>query len=91
MTKRFACATAVLGFAACLMVRGLAASADPTTQPTVAAVPTTQPVNKICPVTKDAIDPNITVVYDGKVIAFCCKDCVDKFKADPQKYLKDLK
>jgi YHS domain-containing protein len=61
---------------------------DPTT------APTSQPmaVNTICPVTKEPVDPKVaTVQYDGKTIGFCCPDCIKEFKADPEKYMKDLK
>jgi YHS domain-containing protein len=51
-----------------------------------------KPVNKFCPIEKDnEIDPKVTTTYEGKVIAFCCAECIDKFKADPKKYMKDLK
>jgi YHS domain-containing protein len=64
------------------------ASADPTTQPT------TKPMisNKLCPVTKEAVDPKIqTVEYKGMTIGFCCEDCIKEFKADPDKYAANLK
>lgn len=67
---------------------------EPATRPTTqtAAAPTTKPVNTMCAVENDdPIDPNVTTVYNGKVVAFCCKDCVPKFKQDPEKYMKNLK
>ena len=33
----------------------------------------------------------ITKVYDGQEIKFCCKPCVKKFHANPEKYLARLK
>ena len=30
----------------------------------------------------------IKVVYKGKSYYLCCQDCVPKFKADPEKYIK---
>jgi YHS domain-containing protein len=70
------------------------ASADqPTTAPS--NVPATQPmvaVNKLCPVTGEAVDPKVpTLQYAGKTIGFCCSDCVNEFKADPEKYMAHLK
>jgi YHS domain-containing protein len=66
-------------------------AAEPTTQP-AATQPAGKPINKICPVEKEEIDPDgPTVVYQGKVIGFCCKSCVKKFNANPEKYMKDLK
>ncbi len=51
-----------------------------------------KPINKYCPVNRgDEIDPNVTTVYKGKTIGFCCPDCVDIFKKDPDKYLAGLK
>ena len=70
------------------------ANEQPTTKPTTA--PTTQaadkPVNKFCAVEKDnEVDPKVTLLYKGKVIGFCCKDCIKDFEKDPEKYMKDLK
>ena len=49
-------------------------------------------VNKFCPVTREPVDPKVpTVQYDGKTIGFCCEDCIKDFKADPEKYMKNLK
>ena len=49
------------------------------------------PVNTVCPVTGSPVNPKYSVVYDGKVIGFCCPDCVDEFKKDPEKYMKTIK
>ncbi len=52
----------------------------------------TTPVNKNCAVETDQpIDPNVTVVYNGKTYGFCCQDCVKKFNADPEKYAANAK
>ena len=60
----------------------------PTTRPTASA----KPINKYCAVDRDdAVDPTVTYLYQGKVIGFCCEDCIPKFKADPEKYMKGLK
>jgi YHS domain-containing protein len=64
-------------------------------QATTAA--TTKPengaINQFCPIQKDnKIDPKgKTYTYNGKIIGFCCPDCIDDFKKDPEKYMKDLK
>ncbi len=50
-------------------------------------------VNKICPVMGNEIkDPEKApkYEYDGKTYYFCCAGCVDKFKADPEKYIAKL-
>lgn len=64
----------------------------PTTAPTTQASATAQPINKYCPIQRDhAVDPTVTYLYQGKVIGFCCEDCIPDFKKDPEKYMKDLK
>ena len=56
------------------------------------APPSTQPVNKMCVVMpEDPVDTNVTYVYKDQTIGFCCKDCIPKFKANPEKYMKNVK
>jgi YHS domain-containing protein len=43
-----------------------------------------------CPVMGGAIDKAIFTEYKGKKVYFCCKDCVEKFKANPEKYVAKL-
>jgi len=69
-------------------------SASPATAP--ASAPATQAsakaINQFCAVeTKNKVDPKVTTVYNGKVIAFCCEDCIPDFKKDPSKYMASLK
>lgn len=65
------------------------AAAQPTTGPSTQ--PAT-PINKFCAVDREnKIDPKVTWTYQGKVIGFCCPDCIPMFKKDPEKYLKGLK
>ena len=45
---------------------------------------------KICPLMGEKINPEIYVDHNGKRIYFCCKGCINKFKADPVKYMKKL-
>jgi YHS domain-containing protein len=87
-------AAAVAVCAAVLIEAPRFVAAGPTTAPAVAAAPTTAPatqptvaVNKHCPVSGDAVDPAVTVVYKGKTYAFCCSDCVKTFNKDPEKYV----
>jgi YHS domain-containing protein len=63
----------------------------PATRP--AATQPSKPVNKYCAVEgKDhEIDPKVTTVYKGKTIGFCCKDCIEEFNKDPEKYVKSMK
>ena len=43
-----------------------------------------------CPVMGGDIDKTVYTDYKGKRVYFCCKMCVDKFNADPEKYLEKL-
>ena len=65
----------------------------PTTKPAATQPAASKPVNKFCAVEGEdhEIDPKVTVVYKGKTIGFCCKDCVEEFQKDPEKYVKRLK
>jgi YHS domain-containing protein len=68
------------------LLGGVLLAADPSTQESK------KPVNKMCAVMpQDAVDPKITYEYKGKLIGFCCQDCIPEFKKDPEKYMKDLK
>jgi hypothetical protein len=54
--------------------------------------PVGKPVNKFCAVeTEHEIDPAVTIVHNGKIIGFCCADCIKDFKKDPDKYVKGMK
>lgn len=44
-----------------------------------------------CIVSGDKIDPTVpAVVHNGQQVKFCCKACVKKFQANPEKYLIKL-
>ena len=44
-----------------------------------------------CIVAGDKIDPAIPpIVYKGQQVKFCCKGCVKKFNANPDKYMTKL-
>ena len=50
-----------------------------------------QEINKMCPVmTEEEADPEMTITFRGKTVAFCCDTCMEKFKANPDKYLPRL-
>jgi YHS domain-containing protein len=68
-------------------------AAMPTTMPAATQASATQkPINKYCAVDRDnEVDPTVTYLYQGRLIGFCCDDCIPKFKKDPEKYMKDLK
>ncbi|MBA4317661.1 MAG: hypothetical protein C0412_04605 [Flavobacterium sp.] len=47
--------------------------------------------NEVCPVMGNKVNPKTpTAEYKGKTIGFCCAGCDAKFKADPEKYMKNL-
>ena len=43
-----------------------------------------------CPIMGNAIDKTVFTEYQGQKVYFCCAGCIDKFKAEPEKYVKDL-
>lgn len=57
-----------------------------------AALPGGQaPQNQFCPVlTEEKVDPEISIVHEGRTIGFCCERCVKKFRAAPAAYLGNL-
>ncbi len=46
----------------------------------------------VCPVSGEPVskDTNITYTYNGKVYRFCCPGCIEAFKKDPEKYIKNM-
>ncbi|MGE3109494.1 MAG: c-type cytochrome domain-containing protein [Phycisphaerales bacterium] len=49
------------------------------------------PVNAVCPVSGKAVDAEFALVYQGRVVGFCCKHCVAQFLDDPAKYADKIK
>lgn len=45
------------------------------------------PANTVCPVTGRPVVPEITAVHGGRLLAFCCGDCRERFLADPARYV----
>ncbi|MBP7829153.1 MAG: hypothetical protein KA248_04475 [Kiritimatiellae bacterium] len=43
-----------------------------------------------CPVMGGAVNKSIYVDHGGKRVYLCCNACVSTFKADPEKYVKQL-
>jgi hypothetical protein len=64
-------------------------------EPRLGAAPTTtsslEASNTKCPVSGAAVDPKYLVVYEGRVIGFCCPECPKQFWADPAKFADKLK
>lgn len=44
----------------------------------------------VCPIMKKPINKELFVEHEGKKVYFCCPGCIDIFKKDPAKYVKDL-
>jgi uncharacterized membrane protein len=44
------------------------------------------PINATCPVSGKPVDPRYAVVFEGRVIGFCCPDCPKDFWADPERF-----
>ncbi|HNO78141.1 MAG TPA: YHS domain-containing protein [Phycisphaerae bacterium] len=44
----------------------------------------------ICPVSKDPVDQDISVESGGRKVYFCCKSCINQYRADPAKYASAL-
>ena len=63
----------------------MAQTETPTTPATTATVEQT-----ICPIMGEPIDKDIYVIYLGKKVYFCCKECEEKFMEEPEKYLDKL-
>ena len=48
---------------------------------------------KVCIVSGNALDSmgdTITEAYNGRQVKFCCKPCIKKFHANPEKYLSKI-
>lgn len=43
-----------------------------------------------CPILGGKIDKKVYADYNGKRVYFCCTDCIEQFKKEPDKYLKKL-
>ena len=55
------------------------------------ANPNAAATNHMCPVMpEERAEDSWTTVYRGKLIRFCCNNCVDRFRRDPEKYLAGL-
>jgi len=84
--------TTMLGLTLALGAAAVWAGADDKDAKKDDKAPATQPINKFCAVEQEnKIDAKGgTYVYKGKTIGFCCPDCVDEFKKDPEKFMKTI-
>lgn len=44
----------------------------------------------ICPVMGGPVDKDVSIVYQGKKVYFCCTSCKAEFEKDPAKYISKL-
>ena len=52
--------------------------------------PAAKPINTNCPVSGKPVDLAQTVLYEGKLVAFCCEKCKASFEKDAKPYLSKL-
>ena len=58
------------------------------TMPVINAPSDATATNTRCPVSRKGVDANgPKVVYKDQVYGFCCEDCLDTFKAEPEKFV----
>ncbi len=50
--------------------------------------PATATEARLCPVTGETADPDVTWTYKNTSYSFCCAGCIPKFKKNPAKYIK---
>jgi YHS domain-containing protein len=43
-----------------------------------------------CPVMGNPVDRKVFFDYEGKRIYFCCSPCIEKFKEDPEGFIKKM-
>jgi hypothetical protein len=58
--------------------------------PAVVSSTNTTPINTNCPVTGKPVNIAKTVIYEGKLVAFCCDNCKASFEKDPKPHLAKL-
>ena len=81
----------LVGLTGCGKKESEPAAPEPNTAKTPESVSATAAVTQTtCPIMGAPIDKNVFTEYQGQKVYFCCAGCVDKFKADPEKYAKDL-
>lgn len=79
-----------------LVLAFFVAGAGLATDPSTAFMERTGPLEKgkpqtTCPVVGGKINKELYVDYKGQRVYFCCPDCVEPFKKDPEKYLQKLR
>ena len=67
-----------------------AAAADDAAKKDEKKAEAAKPINKNCPVEGGKVDPEVTLVHEGKTIGFCCAGCDEEFKKNPAKFMAVL-
>ena len=49
------------------------------------------PINATCPVSGNPVDPKYTILFEDRLIGFCCPNCPKDFWSDPEKFRAALK
>lgn len=44
----------------------------------------------LCPIMGNPVDKNVHYDYEGRRIYFCCAPCIEKFKEDPDGFMKKM-
>ncbi|MBK7644311.1 MAG: hypothetical protein IPJ19_14920 [Planctomycetes bacterium] len=66
------------------------AAAVPAGAPAAVAVASLEPINSVCPVSGAPVNKKYMIVFEGRVIGFCCNKCPGEFWADPEKFRSKL-
>lgn len=67
----------------------LTSDAPPVDAPPAAVALT--PVNTVCPVTGSPLDPRFSIVFEGRVVGFCCSNCPKEFWEEPEKFRANIR
>jgi len=85
----------IMGLVFCIAMIAAANAAEPATTEQPMMHEMHQPAadgQEVCPVSGEPVskDTNITYTYKGTVYRFCCPACIEAFKKDPEKYIKQM-
>ncbi|MFV1957860.1 MAG: YHS domain-containing protein [Planctomycetota bacterium] len=82
----------VIAAVAVTMVAGLATAGTTSPAELASAAQAAGTANGLCPVLNKPVTPQAgTVPYRGEKIGFCCPGCVAKFKADPVRFMDEMR
>jgi len=67
--------------------RAAAAAGKSASQSASATTEVKEMQGNVCPVLAGPIDKKYNYTYKGTIYYFCCPVCIEKFKANPEKYI----